>query len=53
MNEDQPKEDPRIQQLLEEIAILRLHIDQGIKKNCGFYCALPECARAQQESKEF
>ena len=47
------KEDARIEELMEENAMLRTHINQGIQNSCGFFCALPECAREQQESKSF
>lgn len=39
--------------LREEVEMLRTHINQGIEKTCGFFCALPECPRAQQKSDSF
>lgn len=39
--------------LREEIKMLRSHINNGIEKTCGFFCALPECPRAQQKSDSF
>ena len=39
--------------LREEIEMLRSHINNGIEKTCGFFCALPECPRAQQKSDSF
>jgi hypothetical protein len=41
------------QSLVDEVSMLRTHINQGIEKTCGFFCALPECAREQQKSQSF
>lgn len=41
------------QSLVDEVSMLRTHINQGIEKTCGFFCALPECAREQQKSQPF
>lgn len=39
--------------LREENTMLRSHINNGIEKTCGFFCALPECPREQQKSQPF
>ena len=39
--------------LREEVEMLRSHINNGIEKTCGFFCALPECPREQQKSQPF
>lgn len=49
----QPAPTSEADALREEIEMLRSHINNGIEKTCGFFCALPECPRAQQKSDSF
>lgn len=49
----QPAPQSEADSLREEIEMLRSHINNGIEKTCGFFCALPECPRAQQKSDSF
>ena len=49
----QPAPTSEADTLREEIEMLRSHINNGIEKTCGFFCALPECPRAQQKSDSF
>lgn len=49
----QPAPQSEADALREEIEMLRSHINNGIEKTCGFFCALPECPRAQQKSDSF
>ena len=49
----QPAPTSEADALREEIEMLRSHINNGIEKTCGFFCALPECPRAQQKSDGF
>ena len=43
----QPAPTSEADALREEIEMLRSHINNGIEKTCGFFCALPECPKAQ------
>lgn len=49
----QPAPTSEADALREEVEMLRSHINNGIEKTCGFFCALPECPRAQQKSDSF
>lgn len=46
----QPAPQSEADALREEIEILRTHINHGIEKTCGFFCALPECPKSQATS---
>jgi hypothetical protein len=39
-----------VEMLRERIAVLERHIAAGI--NCGFFCALPECAKFLQAGED-
>lgn len=37
--------DQQILLLQREVEMLRAHIEADIKKNCGYFCALPVCPK--------
>lgn len=43
----QPVPQAEADALREEVEMLRSHINNGIEKTCGFFCALPECPKSQ------
>ena len=45
----------RVADLEEETKMLREHINRGIERQCGYFCALPVCAkeRNDDETQEF
>ena len=45
----------RVKDLEDEGRMLREHINRGIERQCGYFCALPVCAKEQRddETQEF
>ena len=45
----------RVKALEDEAAMLREHINRGIDRQCGYFCALPVCAKEinDDETQDF